>query len=255
MSLYVERIENPGKLEVVLVHGWGMNSTIWQGVAEKLSGDFSLTMIDLPGLGRSESFPQPYTSDAVVELLALHAPERAIWLGWSMGGQLAIQYAGRFPERVSKLITVASSPCFVQKEDWSSAMDEITHTAFEASLECDVSKTLSRFAMLQTQGAESARETLKLLKAALKVAEPSAPVASLGLLREDVRPLLKALSIPVLQVFGEKDLLVPVEAAVSCEALTGSHSLVYSGAGHLPFISHEAQFVNDVTQFIQESGN
>ncbi|EAR60837.1 alpha/beta fold hydrolase [Neptuniibacter caesariensis] len=252
MGLHVERVGGEGKPELVMLHGWGMNSSIWSGVVENLASNYSITLIDLPGLGRSVSYPEPYTSDGVIQMLADAAPEKASWIGWSMGGQLAIQFADRYPERVERLVTIASNPCFVQKPDWRSAMDEETHNAFEISLSENVAKTLSRFAMLQTQGAEAARDTLKQLKAALKVAEPSAPVESLGLLREDVRSQLSALKMPLLQMFGEKDLLVPVSAALECDALTSRASIVYPGAGHLPFISHQAELVSDLTRFLQE---
>lgn len=252
MSLYIERVEAAGKPELVLLHGWGMNSAIWADIVDSLSVSYSITLIDLPGLGRSVSYPEPYTGASVIEKLAEIAPQRATWIGWSMGGQLAIQYAHTYPERVVKLVTVASSPCFVQRPDWPSAMDEQTHAAFEASLSENTGKTLSRFAMLQTQGADAARETLKQLKAVLKVAEPSAPVQSLAVLREDVRALLADLTIPLLQVFGEKDQLVPVAAAAACKELTGQAVMVYPSAGHLPFFSHKEQFIADLTHFLEE---
>ncbi|PIE24903.1 MAG: pimeloyl-[acyl-carrier protein] methyl ester esterase [Neptuniibacter caesariensis] len=253
MNLYSEKLANPGKPDLVLLHGWGMNSTIWQGLVNVLSDDYSLTLIDLPGLGRSVDYPEPYTAAAVVELLAEHAPQKAIWLGWSMGGQLAVQFASRFPDRVEKLVTVASNPCFVRRTDWPCAMDEATYSAFVNSLQTNVPKTLMRFAMLQTQGAEGGRETLKQLKAALQVAQPSAPLVSLGLLRDDARPMLQNLNMPLLQLFGEKDLLVPVAAAQACTEITGQNTIVYPGAGHLPFISHQARFVSDLQTFLQEA--
>ncbi|WP_286239800.1 alpha/beta fold hydrolase [Neptuniibacter halophilus] len=252
MSLYHERRENPGKPELVLLHGWGMNSQVWGDFADCLASAFSLTLIDLPGLGRSYDFPQPYTCEAVLSLLAEVAPEQASWLGWSMGGQLALAFAERYPQRVEKLVTIASNPCFVQRPDWSCAMPEATHAEFEAGLEANLSKTLNRFVMLQTQGAEAGRETLKFLKQLLRETEPSAPIESLGLLRDDLRPLLGRLKHPILQVFGDQDLLVPVAAAEACEALSGQPVIVYPGAGHLPFYSHREQLCADLTGFLRE---
>ncbi len=252
MNLYTEYRENSGKPELVLLHGWGMSSQVWGEFAEKLAQYFSLTLIDLPGLGRSKEFPEPYTTDAVVEILSAHVPEKAYWLGWSMGGQIATAFAARYPQRVMKLVTLASNPCFVQREDWQSAMDEETHSQFENSLSVNVKKTLNRFIMLQTQGAEQSREILKRLKSLLTDIEHSAAELSLSPLREDVRSHLVSLPMPVLQLFGEKDLLVPVSAAESCTQLTGRESVTYAGAGHLPFLSQQEQVLGDVLQFLQE---
>lgn len=249
MSLWHEYREQADKPELVLLHGWGMSSAVWGSFAEALAEYFSLTLIDLPGLGKSKDYPEPYTTEAVVELLSGITPEKAIWLGWSMGGQIATAFAARFPERVSRLITVASNPCFVEREDWVSAMPEDTHSQFEQSLAANPDKTLVRFSMLQTQGAEQGKEILKMLRTLLADSDHAAPNVSLSPLREDVRGQLSGLSIPVLQLFGEKDLLVPASAAVGCEKLTGQKTIIYTGAGHLPFISHQAEVLDDVLAF------
>lgn len=251
MSLYFTRIENEGQPELVLLHGWGLSSDIWQTFAEALSPCFSLTLIDLPGLGRSMEYPIPYESGAVIDLLLEVAPPSATWLGWSMGGQIAIQLAAKYPDRVEKLITIASNPCFVQRADWPCAMAEETHQKFEYALQQNQAKTLQRFIMLQTQGAEAGRETLKALKVMVKSSEPAAANESLQLLRDDVRGELGALKMPILQLFGEKDLLVPVDVAVECELITGASNKIYQGAGHLPFYSHTDEVVNDILGFVQ----
>ena len=249
MSLWSERRDNPGKPELVMLHSWGMSSAVWGAFADALSEHFSLILIDLPGLGNSKDFPEPYTTDAVVELLRVNTPDQAIWLGWSMGGQIATAFSDRYPEKVSKLITIASNPCFVERDDWLSAMAEETHAQFEQSLEANAAKTLIRFCMLQTQGAEKGKDTLKMLKALLADTDHAAPNESLSPLREDVRPRLARIEQPLLQLFGEKDLLVPAEAAVACEQITGQKTHTYSGAGHLPFISHQQEVLDDILAF------
>ncbi|WP_415895660.1 pimeloyl-ACP methyl ester esterase BioH [Neptuniibacter sp. PT34_22] len=251
VKLYKEYRENPGKPELVLLHGWGMTGQVWGPFADQLAEHFSLTIIDLPGLGRSQEFPTPYTLDAVLDLLVEQVPESAIWLGWSMGGQIAVAFADRFPARVDKLITIASNPCFVQRDDWPSAMDEVTHQAFEASLAQNQKKTLTRFIMLQTQGAEAGREILKALKKILSDVEHTAAEESLALLRLDQRPELKKLALPVLHLFGEVDHLVPNSAAEACKSVSGGKVVTYTGAGHLPFLSHQADVVADILGFVQ----
>ncbi len=253
MSLHVCRRENKGQPELVLLHGWGMGSDVWEAFAQILSPFFSLTLIDLPGLGRSSQYPMPYTAESVVDMLAEAAPDKAIWLGWSMGGQVSVEYATKYPARVNALITVASNPCFVQRDDWLCAMDESTHQKFEQALEANQAKTLQRFIMLQTQGALEGRETLKMLKRIIKDVEPAAAKESLVLLRDDVRDKLSGLSMPVLQLFGEKDLLVPAEASTACELLAGTTVKVYPEAGHLPFCSHGDEVLADIREFLQGS--
>lgn len=250
MNLYKEHRINPGKPEMVLLHGWGMSSRVWGDFAEALAPFFSLTLIDLPGLGRSNDFPDPYTSDAVVDWVLADAPEKAIWVGWSLGGQIATLIAACYPARVDKLVTIASNPCFVARDDWECAMDEQTHQQFESGLAQSPAKTLSRFAMLQTQGALESKITLKHLKAVLSEEKPVALQQSLSLLREDVRPEFAKLTQPVLQLLGERDLLVPAGVAETCLAPEKCTVKVYPESGHLPFYSHQQQVVNDILSFV-----
>lgn len=252
MSLYVKQYLSADKPNLVLLHGWGMSSDVWGAFAETLADYFSLTLIDLPGLGRSTDYPTPYTMKSVVEQLTEQVPEKASWLGWSMGGQIAVEFAATYPQRVEKLITVASNPCFVQRDDWSCAVEESVHQQFETSLDANIGKTLQRFIMLQTQGAELGRETLKFLKAILKELDHAAPIESLSLLRGDARASLSQLTMPVLQLFGEKDNLVPLDAAEACQQLSKGGVKVYSDAGHLPFYSHQTEVIADVVSFLQE---
>ncbi|WP_370280175.1 pimeloyl-ACP methyl ester esterase BioH [Pontibacterium sp.] len=253
IQLYTEQRGNPDKPRLVMLHGWGMNSSIWQRVLPALEDHFSITLIDLPGLGQSPALDN-LTFDAAVDALLAVAPEQAHWLGWSLGGQLAVAAAAKAPERVSALVMVASNPCFVARDDWASAMDTETYQGFKSALADNPAKTLTRFIMLQTQGAEAGRETLKLLKQLVKEDQPSALAPALTLLETDVRNALAELSMPVLLQFGENDLLVPASAAEGCAALNPvAKTAVYGGAGHLPFISHAESWCDEVIAFLSEA--
>lgn len=252
IQLYTEQRGNPAKPALVMLHGWGMNSSIWQSVLPALEDHFSITLIDLPGLGQSPAL-DIFTFDAAVDALLAAAPERAHWLGWSLGGQLAVAAAAKAPERVSALVMVASNPCFVARDDWASAMDTETYQGFKGALAVNPAKTLTRFIMLQTQGAEAGRETLKLLKQLVKDDQPSALEPALTLLETDARNALVELNMPVLLQFGDKDLLVPAAAADGCAQLNpAAKTSVFVGAGHLPFISHGEQWCDEVIRFLSE---
>lgn len=253
---YFEQHGDSTKPALVLLHGWGMNAEVWRALVPALSEHFYLTLIDLPGLGRSYADPAQYSSAAVIEQLLTVAPPRAIWLGWSLGGQLALALAAAHPERVQALVMVASNPCFVQREDWAFAMAQETYQGFAQALSQSADKTLTRFIMLQTQGAEAGRETLKHLKEVLKAApDNSALEASLRLLERDERAVLTQLQVPVMMQLGDKDLLVPVAVAEGCAVLNAALTIrIYDGAGHLPFCSHPQQWLADLREFVETHG-
>ena len=254
MKLHYEHYGNSENPALVLLHGWGMNSQVWQPLIEPLSRHYHLTLIDLPGQGASRDFPEPYRRDEVIAALLAVAPEKASWIGWSLGGQLALALAAKAPQRVERLVMIASNPCFVQREGWSEGMSAETYQGFADALDLNAAKTLSRFIMLQVQGAEDARASLKQLKAVLAAQqEPASALAqSLALLTEDERCSLAQLSQPLLMLLGAEDQLVPASVAEACKAIRPQTEIrVYAGAAHVPFISHTEVLLADLQEFLQ----
>lgn len=224
--------------DLVLLHGWGLSSEIWGDFADRLAERYRVTLIDLPGLGRSAPAGD-MSLDAAVAALLEAAPESAHWVGWSLGGQLALAVAERAPERVKSLSLIAANPCFVARDDWPCAMAPEVFGAFVASLADNAARTLQRFAALQTRGSASARDELKRLKSVIGAAEPQALASALMLLESDLRPALAGLSCPAQLILGTEDQLVPQALAAEAKALNNrlNVQLLEQGA-HLPFISH-----------------
>ena len=99
------------KERLVLLPGWAMHSGVWGEFATQLSTHFTLTLIDhLPSLGNIDA-----VADGIVELLD---DEPFYLLGWSLGGNVALNIAWRYPERVQGLILLATNPCCVANEAW-----------------------------------------------------------------------------------------------------------------------------------------
>ena len=239
--LYVEKRGNPEGMPLVLIHGWGMHSGIWQTLLPELEGEFYITLIDLPGLGQSvRCLPEPYDIDTVTRLLAEVAPASALWLGWSLGGIIAMAFAQRYPARVSKLITLGSSPCFVERSDWSFGMADSIYSQFESDLDMTPGKTLQRFNLLQVKGGETARSDLKVLKKIASEVETSAQGLSdsLSLLRGDYRELYQRTRVTALHLLCELDILAPAKMVNVLHQLSPQAKVeVLAGQSHVGFLS------------------
>jgi len=241
--------------DLVLLHGWGMNAGVWQPLLEDLAARHRVTALELPGHGASPFDPSRSTLRDWAAACLDVAPPEAAWVGWSLGAQVALQAALDVPERVRALVAVAGTPRFVQDADWPHAMPDATFRQFAAALATDHAGTLDRFLGLQVRGAPDARETLRELRAAIR----SRPTPQLGALRAglelllgaDLRADLPGLRPRSLWLFGERDTLVPVEAAHALEAmLPEAEVLILHGAAHAPFLSSPARFLDLLGHFL-----
>ncbi|MCR3904283.1 pimeloyl-ACP methyl ester esterase BioH [Aeromonas hydrophila] len=253
MSVSVERFgQGP---DLVLLHGWGMNGAVWHGIAQQLAAHYRLHLVDLPGFGNSpladgSEYSLPWLAEQVSAVL----PQKCHLLGWSLGGLVASQLALSHPERLHSLITVASSPCFMARDDWPGIAPKVL-TGFNQMLAGDFKQTIERFLAIQAMGSEHARDDIRQLRHWL--AERPAPQlaaleAGLGLLAEvDLRDELTSLSLPWLRVYGRLDSLVP-KASIPLldERYPSSRSVVLEKASHAPFISHSQQFIEIIEYFV-----
>lgn len=255
MGLFIRAVGQGRPL--VLLHGWGFHSAIWNSLLPALSEAYRVFLVDLPGHGHS---PLPadgiYSLDALAAQLAAELPD-GIWLGWSLGGLLAQRIALTYPAKVQALALVASSPRFVQDGDWPCAMTRENLRAFGAQLRENGPATLNRFLALQVHGSAAARPLLKQLRADFKdnPAQPQALDAALALLENtDLRAELRRLGCPSWLCLGEKDTLVPACLASAWSALLpnqGTHSQCrIARAAHLPFLSHPADFMTHLQGFL-----
>lgn len=253
MPLYTHTLgEGP---DVVLVHGWGMHSGVWEDVVEGLLDHHRVTVLDLPGHGYSRLLEAGHAlNDLAVAVLAA-APISATWIGWSLGGLVAQQAALIAPERVSRLALVNSTPCFVQRPDWPHGIALPVLRRFAEELRQDHRAVLKRFIALEVHGSEHASAQLKQLKAMLfQHGEPDVAALEDGLAileTSDLRGELSRIQCPTLLLMGQRDQLVPAGAGEALLQLLPDAQLhVFPRAGHAPFFSHLQEFVTELQAFL-----
>jgi pimeloyl-[acyl-carrier protein] methyl ester esterase len=234
-----------------------MNAAVWDGLPPSLTADRRICRIELPGHGESPFELCHDGREAWADACLEAAPERAVWLGWSLGGLIALEAALRVPERVSALVLLTATPRFVRARDWPAAMDAATLARFHEELQADPSGTLDRFLALQVRGSVAARDCLRTLRREVSwrpAANPAALEMGLDLLRtSDLRERICGLACPTLWLFGQRDTLVPAAASEGLAALLpDSVQRVIAGAAHAPFLSHRDETGAQIASFIQE---
>ncbi|HSH73143.1 MAG TPA: pimeloyl-ACP methyl ester esterase BioH [Methylophilaceae bacterium] len=256
MSLHLE-IHGTGK-SLLLIHGWGMHGGVWQPILDQLVPDFSVHVVDLPGMGFSQSDSAgdlKVMADQVLATLPAGLKELNV-CGWSLGGQVAMQMAVQQPDLIKRLVLIGTTPKFVNADDWQLGMDANIFKQFAQNINDDYQATLMKFLSLQCMRAPDARHIIKQLRESFA----QRPVPSLDalqnaldiLLASDLRQQVKQVSQPTVVIHGDRDSLAPVNVARWLAAqLPSAQLLEISGASHAPFLSHTADFVQALHAFLQ----
>ncbi len=115
-------IANPGKAKMLLLHGMLVESHCFEKLIACLKDDYHLLLLDLKGHGKSangSSYDADYCNDVIAnDLLAFYQEvirEPFYLLGYSLGGQYAIKFAGTAPDKVKGLILIDSAPALCLK--------------------------------------------------------------------------------------------------------------------------------------------
>jgi len=240
----------------VFVHGWAMNSSVWDECIGKLPDWINVVVVDLPGHGSMAEVEANSLDDYVQALTPLvHRP--VMWVGWSLGGLAVLRLAELYPQRVLSALLVATNPCFVTQPGWSCAVDAGVFNQFASDLTQNQQKTIRRFLALQVKGLPDAMSVVRQLQQSIQSrgqASTQALVSGLDLLlQSDLRQALKTIDSPLHWLLGGKDSLVPYELAdVLKQQYAQKNVVVQPQASHAPFISHMDDFVKQLTAIAQQ---
>lgn len=227
----------------VLLSDWSVNSDIFDWLMPGLAQYFQVYSANI--------YQLPESIELAAEQLAqcLDFDQPVLLVAWSLGGNIAIELAHRYPEKVKTLCLLASTPCFITKQDWLCGMSAEDFSNLQQNLEEKPSKALQYYDELLVEGDSEARTLAKALHDYRQQSQAWSQEDLRRGLRYlancDQREKISQLEPAQLWVFAENDALVNFKSAKAVQKLVPTATIIsIKHSGHLPFLKRPDQIFN-----------
>ena len=250
---------------VVLIHGWPLNSDMWEHQASYLARQgLRVVAYDRRGFGRSDQPWSGYDYDTVADDLAAlmeHLDLRdATLVGFSMGGGEVARYLARHGDaRVRKAVLLAAvTPFLLKTEEHLNGIEPKVFVEMQDQLTNDRPAFLAGFnkvfygsSLLKHPVSSEVLEWSRFL--AYHASLHATQMAMNAWSTTDFRQDLRAIRVPTLVIHGDSDGACPAEVSgkVAAKLIAGAELKIYEGAPHGLFITHRDQLNADLLTFIR----
>jgi pimeloyl-ACP methyl ester carboxylesterase len=243
---------------LVMVQGLGFDRAGWAPVVPGLCRRFRLVLIDNRGSGRSDPAPAPFPvadlARDVITVLDAAGIARAHVLGISLGGMVAQELAISYPQRVDRLVLVATTPGW----PYGHPMPAPFAALMMASGRMDHTEALRRH-VENALSASTVVERPKLVERLIRhqQAHPTEPAAWSALAAAGAgysgQRRQARITARTLVLHGDDDTVVdPRNGKLLAERIPDSTLVTLAGLGHLLFWEDPARFVELVTSFLTQ---
>ena len=237
---------------IVLLHGFLENLNMWNRFIPELSEKHRVIAIDLLGHGATECLGYVHTmedqADMVHHVLQLLKIKKAVFVGHSMGGYVALAFAELYPEAMKGLVLLNST----SKAD-SHERKINRNRAIKA-----VKQNYSAFVSLSIANLFSEANRERLADEIIKVREQALQTPLQGIIatlegmkiRKDREQILHSATYPILLILGEKDGVLNYKDSV--EQIKGTAvQLVSFPDGHMSHIENESELKEVLVDFLK----
>jgi (E)-2-((N-methylformamido)methylene)succinate hydrolase len=234
---------------VVLLHGVGLDRTMWRSVSALLQDEFEVVAPDLLGHGTNRPAPEGTTLRDLADDVAATLPGPAHLVGFSLGALVAQHLARHRPE-LAVTLTSVSSVCRRTESERAAVLGRLA--AAEEDFAAGVEASLQRW----YDGTDTDPELVRATRATLLANDVASYLNCyrvFGTADAEIGPELPRITTPALAVTGELDPgSTPEMTRRLAAALPDCRAVVVSGARHMLPVQRPQELVTPLTTFIQE---
>lgn len=256
-----------GEGEVILmIHGLGGSFYNFQGMTEILKSQYRIIRVDVPGMGLSEfkgvnsstDFFTDYSDffQFFVEKLDIKSMHV---MGNSLGGMLSWMITSEIPEKVKSLVLLNSAGYDIDKV-LVHAAGPVRWKWFGHILDKGLPRFITDYCLIRPFYDKSKVDPKELDYVYLLLNKEGNihTLASLATSnqRPDIEQILHSINTPTLIIWGENDIIIPVEHANRFEKdIQNSQKIIYQNCGHMSMMEYPESVVHDFKQFWEENEN
>lgn len=217
---------------VLLLHGWGSSSDAWWLMINEFSASFRMIAPDLPGFGRSDMPPEPWSvedySSFVLKFMQTVGIKDPITVAHSFGGRITIKLAGTGRIDPEKIILIDSAGV-LPKRSFKQKLRVGTFKFIKNVLSLPIVRNFSKELLERARahfGSADYNSAPEVLRRSLVMA-----------VNEDLTHHMPSIKASTLLIFGENDTATPVSDGELMEKLINDAGLcIIKGAGHFSFV-------------------
>lgn len=252
-------VEDRGTGEPILfAHGFPLDHTMWTPQLIAFQEIHRVIAPDLRGFGESTGDGEVHTmadfADDLANLLEQLDVDRPVtFCGLSMGGYIALEFARRHPDKLSRLIlcdTKASPDPEANRRNRLDLAERVLKEGPEFFIEEMLEKLFSP-AMLA-----SSAPVVEETRGVMKRSNPAGvAAASRGMAeRADFSGSLEEMTVPTLVLCGSEDAITTVEEMRElAERMPNARFIVIEGAGHMAPLEKPAAVNQAIAKFLGET--
>jgi 3-oxoadipate enol-lactonase len=241
-------------IPLVFLNSLGSDLRIWDGMLPHLSDRYRIVCYDKRGHGLSDSPQGPYTirdhADDLAGVLDHVGIEKAILVGVSVGGMIALDFTAVHPERSLALVLCDTAAKIGTADYWNERIDNIRQNGMASMVEAILSRWFA--ADFPHKHPASYRGYANLL-ARTDVNGYLATCAAIG--DADLRNILPGILCPVLVLCGAEDSATPPELVrgLADDLKIGRFQCI-AGAGHTPSVEQPEAMAGAIIYFLEANG-